>query len=207
MTTTYWVPTVGNSLTPLGVASGGTGTATGAALPQWQPPDDGFLGFNSDPATASGGGLLVAGTAYIERLPIRTATLVSKLWVCVTAAGVGASSGSFLWIVSGANGAVLAQSADAAAALTGTGWQPVNMTVPATVGGSGAFPFAVILSNLATTQPTLLRQLNTTNNSPQAVAAAASIRFAQQAAFGSAVAAVTLASNANSAFSNLVGWS
>jgi hypothetical protein len=173
----------------------------------WLPADDGFLGFNSSPETASGGGLIIGGVAYLARLPIRTATLVSKLWVCVTTGGTGASTGSFLWIVSGATGAVLAQSADAATQLTSTGWQSVNMITPATVGGSGAFPYAVILSNLATTQPTLLRQLNTANDAPQATPAVSTLRWASQAAFGTAVAPVTLASNAASAFSNVVGWS
>jgi hypothetical protein len=173
----------------------------------WAPPDDGFLSFNSSPETASGGGLLVGGTAYLARLPVRTATLVSKLWICTSAAGVGASTGSFCWIVSGATGAVLAQSADCAASFTASGWQSVSMLAPVTVGGTGPFPYAVILSNLATTQPTLLRQLNTVNDSPQATVAVSSLRWAQQPAFGTAIAAVTLGSNAASGFSNIVGWS
>jgi hypothetical protein len=37
--------------------------------------------------------------------------------------------------------------------------------------------------------------------------ALSSARWAQQPAFGSAVGAVTLASNAASGFSNIVGWS
>ena len=206
MTFTPWAPTVGNATIPLSVASGGTGT-TGSGNLFWQPADDGFAGFNSDPCSASGGGLLIGGTAYLARLPVRVPTLISKLWVCVPTAGSGASTGSFIWIVSGSNGAVLAQSADCAAAFTGTQWQSVNMTAPVTVGGSLPFPYAVILSNLAVTQPTLLRQLNTVNDSPQATPAVSSLRWAQQAAFGTAVAAVTLASNAASGFSNIVGWS
>jgi hypothetical protein len=209
-----WGPTSGNQPLPLSVANGGTGasTAAGAAAalgvaPWWSPADDGFLGFNSDPAGGSGGGLLIAGTLYLARLPIRTSQLVSNIWVCPTVAGAGASTGSFVFLVSGATGAVLAQSADAATFFTGTGWQKVPMTVPATTGGAGAFPYAAILTNLATTQPTFLRQLNTVNDSPQATVNLASARWAQQVAFGTAVGAVTLASNAASAFSNVVGWS
>jgi hypothetical protein len=91
--------------------------------------------------------------------------------------------------------------------MTSTGWQSVAMSTPVTVTGGPPFPYAVILPNLLTTQPTLLRQLNTVNNSPQAVAAVSSLRWASQAAFGSAVGAVTLASNNASGFSNIVGWS
>lgn len=199
-----WVATAGNAPVPLSLANGGTG----GQLP-WSPADDGFLGFNSDPSSASGGGLLIATNAYLARLPIRTSTLISNIWFCVSAAGVGASTTSFVWIVSGANGSVLAQSTSvtAQAAMTGTGWQSVPMTTPVTVPGGAPFPYAVILPNLLTTQPTLLRQLNTVNNSPQTAANASQFRWAQQAGFGTAVAAVTLSSNANSGFSNIVGWS
>ena len=192
MTITYWIPTIGNSSLSL--------------LPPFEPSDDGFSGFNSDPATASGGGALTAGTAYLARLPVRAGQLISRLWFCPTIGATGASTGSFAWLVSGSTGAVLAQSADIATQLSATGWQSAAMTTPVTV-PSGTFPYAVILANFATTQPTMLRQLNTVNNSPQSTVAVSSLRWAQQAAFGSAVAAVTLSSNAASAFSNIVGWS
>jgi hypothetical protein len=205
VTTTYWVPTIGNTLPPLPAGSGGTGSANGG--PFWIPPDDGFTGYNSDPGTASGGGLLVATNAYLARLPIRVATTINNLWICMSSAGVGTSVTSFLWIVSGVNGAVLAQSTAAAAqaAMTGAGWQPVAMQAPVTI-QPGTFPYAVILPNLLTTQPTLLRQNNSQNAEPQTPASPASLRWAQQAGFGSAVGAVTLASNAATAFTNIVGW-
>jgi hypothetical protein len=204
MSFTPFIQTVGNAAVPLATTLGGTG----GQLP-WIGGDDGYLGFNSDPAGASGGGLLIAGTAYLARLDIRVPTTISNLHICVSTAGVGTSVTSFLWIVSGANGSVLAQSTAAAAqaAMTGSNWQPVAMTAPVTVPGGPPFPYAVILPNLLTTQPTLLRMLNTVNNSPQATPAVSSLRWASQAGFGSAVGAVTLASNTASGFSNIVGWS
>jgi hypothetical protein len=203
VTFTPWVPTVGNAPAPLPVGLGGNG---GQA--PWVPADDGFLGFNSDPCSSSGGGLLVATNLYLARLPIRVNTLISNIWFCVSANGSGASVTSFVWIVSGVTGAVLAQSTAAAAqtAMTGTGWQGVAMTTPVTI-PAGSFPYAAILPNLAATQPTLLRQLNTVNASAQPVSTPASARWAQQAGFGSAVGPVTLASNVLSAFTNVVGWS
>jgi hypothetical protein len=204
MTTTYWAPTIGNALPPLPASQGGTGGTTPLG---WLPGDDGFGGFDLDPAAASGGGLLTAGTAYLSRLPMRAAALVSNLWVCVTTAGAGASTGCFGWIVSGVTGAVLAQSADVGAIFTGApGWVALPMTVPVSL-PAGTNPYAVILCNLATTQVTLLRALNTTNNSLQTAVNLAALRWAQQAAFGTAVSAVNLAANARTAFSNVVGWS
>src|SRR5580704_14826133 len=132
-------------------------------FPFWNPGDDGFIGFNSDPDSASGGGTAIAGTAYLTRLPIRTPTLVSNLWLCTSTVGATTSSGSFVWIVSGSTGAVLAQSADTVTQFTTAGWNAYPMTVPAIVGGGSLLPYAVVLSNLNTTQVTLLRQLNTVN--------------------------------------------
>lgn len=199
-----WVPTAGNAPVPLSPGNGGTG----GQLP-WVAADDGFLGYNSSPDTASGGGLLVVSVAYLARLPVRVPTLISNLWVDVSTIGAGTANGfSGMWIVSGATGAVLAQSADQTATFTGTtGWKQIPMTVPVQVPAGPPFPYAVTLSNLLTTQVTLLRQLNTVANSPQAVANVSTLRWAGQAAFGTAVGAVTLASNAPNANSIVVGWS
>lgn len=175
------------------------------AFPFWNPTDDGFRGFNMDPAGASGGGLLINGTAYLAKLPIRTPTLVSNLWFCVTVVGALATTGSFVWIVSGQTGAVLAQSADVGTGgqFTTLAWQAAPMTTPAIV---GPFPYAVVLSNMATA-PTLLRGLNTINNSPQNPVNVASLRWSAKAAFGSAVAPVTLSGVTTTGFSNIIGWS
>jgi hypothetical protein len=182
--------------------------AAASSYPWWLPSDDGFLGANSDPSTASGGGLLTAGTAYLARLPIRTATVITNLWIATGTAGTGGANGfSGLWIVSGSTGAVLAQSADQTTAFQGaTGYQKVPMVSAVTI-PAGTFPYAVILSNLLTTQVTLLRMLNTANDAPQAAPAVSALRWAQQPGFGSAVGPVTLASNAVTALSNLVLWS
>jgi hypothetical protein len=181
--------------------------SSAAGTVPWLPADDGFLGANSDPETASGGGLLTVGTAYLARMPLRVTQTITNLWFCMTLAGTGTANGfSGMWIVSGATGAVLAQSADQTAAFTGaTGWLKIPMAA-ATAIPAGTFPYAVLLCNLLTTQPTALRQLNTVNDAPQAVPSLAGARWAQQAAFGAAVGAVTLASNAASAFSNVILW-
>ena len=137
---TPWAPTIGNIVPPLPASQGGTGqtslpltvanggtgaTSVATALAglgifqTWLPADDGFLGANSDPSAASGGGLLVAGTLYLARLNVRVATTITNLFYGVSVIGVGASTGSFAGLYSAA-GALLSGSADIAANLTGT---------------------------------------------------------------------------------------
>jgi hypothetical protein len=179
-------------------------------FPLWNPADDGYLGGNSDPATGSGGGLLVAGTLYLARLPVRAPTTITSLWAYVSAVGVGASTGSFVGLCAPGTGQLLTGSADVGATFTGTtGWKQLALATPqALLGGPtpASWPFALILCNLATTQVTLLRQENSIAAEPQAVTNVAQLRWASQAAFGAALGNVTLASNVASAFTNVVLW-
>jgi len=176
----------------------------------WTPADDGYLGANSDPATQSGGGVLIGGTLYLARLPVRAPTTITSLWVNVAAVGVGASTGSFVGLAAPGTGTLLSGSADVGATFAGTtGWKQLALTTPqAVLGGPGpaSWPYALILCNLATTQVSLGRQLNTVASSPQATAAVSQMRWASQAAFGTALGNVTLASNVASAFSIAVLW-
>ena len=183
-------------LSPFGASSPGL----------WTPADDGFLGANSDPSAASGGGLLTASTLYLMRLLPRSSSLITNLWVCVSTAGSGASTGTFCGLYSASGGAPLSVSPDCPASFTGTtGWKSVALGTPQAVTG-GSLYYAAVLCNLATTQVTLLRQNNSVNSSPQATAVAATQRWAQQASFGTAMGSVTLSSNAATAFTNLVLW-
>jgi hypothetical protein len=176
----------------------------------WTPADDGYLGANADPATSSGGGVLTAATLYLARLPVRAPTTITNLWLNVTTVGVGASTGSFIGLCAPGTGALLTGSADVGATFIGTtGWKQLAFTTPqAVLGGPGpaSWPFALILCNLATTQVGLARMLNTAAAAPQAAAAVSQLRWAQQAAFGTALGNVTLASNVVSAFTNIVLW-
>lgn len=177
-------------------------------FPFWNPGDDGYAGFNFDPAGASGGGAAVAGTAYCQRLPIRTPTLVTNLWYNTAVVGVAPSTGSFVWIVNGATGAVLCQSADCGTQFTTLGWNAYPMTTPTIVGG-GPVPwvYAVALSNMTGTQVSLERAINASSvGTPQTTPNIATARWSSKAAFGSAVGAVTLSGNAPTAFTYIVGW-
>lgn len=189
------------SFTPFGPAPG---------LMFWQPGDDGFLGANYDPAGASGGGLLIAGTLYLARLPVRAPGLISNLWPGLSVAGVGASTGSFAGLYS-PSGALLTGSADIGGVLTGpTGYHPCALTTPQAFAGGPSqlsWPFAAFLCNLATTQPTFIRAFNAITAAPQAVVNAATLRWGQFPAVGTALPAqLTMASMAATAFTNIIPW-
>lgn len=165
----------------------------------WSPADDGFLGGNSDPSSASGGGLLVAGTLYMARINVRAATTFTNLFYGVSAVGTGASTGSFVGLYSAA-GVLLSGSADQGAALAGTtGYKQAALTTPQAV-AAGAVVYAAVLCNLATSQPSLMRQQNSVNASPQAVQANATQRWGAFAAQGTALPA-------NLAMGGMVGTS
>jgi hypothetical protein len=204
VTTTYWVPTIGNVVPPLPASQGGTGSANG--VPFWIPGDDGFLGANSEAGTASGGGLLTAGTLYLARLNIRAATTITNLFFCVSTVGVGASTGSFVGLYSAA-GTLLTGSADVGGTFAGTtGWKSQALTSPQAF-AAGAAPYAAVLCNLATTQVTLLRQDNSANAISQAVVNPATQRWGSFAAQGTALpASVTMSAMAASAFTNMFAW-
>lgn len=201
MSFTPWVPTAGNSPVPLSVGNGGTG----GQLP-WVAADDGFLGSNSDPSAASGGGLLVATNLYMMRLSPRVATVVTNLFMCVSVVGVGATNGCFVGLYSAA-GTLLSGSADVNASFTGTtGWKSLPLSTPQAV-TAGTVVYAAVLCNLVTTQVTLLRQNNSVNADPQAVVTAATQRWGQFAAAGTTLpASLTMSSMAGTAFTNVVLW-
>ena len=203
MTTTYWVPTIGNVLPPLPVAQGGTG---GTTSQQWLPGDDGFLGAESDPATQSGGGLAIAGTLYLSRINARSATTITNLWYGVGTAGANTAGTAFVGLYSAA-GTLLSGSADQSAALSGTtGWKSLPLTTPQPV-AAGTVVYAAILNNLTTTQPSLLRQNNSVNADPQAVVSNATQRWGQFAAVGGTLpASLTMSSMAATAFTYVVLW-
>lgn len=178
----------------------------------WNPADDGFLGMNSDPAGASGGGLVTAGNLMMNRLPVRVPTVITNVWYAVTAAGAGASTGSFVGLYSPA-GVLLSGSTDQGATFTGTtGWKSGALTTPQALAGGptpASWPFVGVLCNLATTQVTLLRQLTNGNvNAPQAPAIVpATLRWGIFAAVGTALpASLTMANMAASGFSLVIGW-
>lgn len=181
------------------------------AFPFWLPQDDGFLGANSSPETASGGGLMVAQTLYLARLPVRAPTSVSNLFPGLSVIGADTGTGVFFAGLYSAAGVLLSGSANLVASMTaGTGYKPLALTTAqALAGGPGpsSWPWAAFLANLTTTQPTLLRQENAAFNSPQAAANAATLRWGAIAAVGTSLpASITMANMVATAFPFIVAW-
>jgi hypothetical protein len=183
--------------------------ATGAVA--WQPSDNGLLGGTGDTTVFVNTSLVVAGTLYLVKLPVRTPQLITNIVLPLSAAGAGASTGSFTGLYSPA-GTLLSGSADIGASfIAGNGQVPAALSTPQQVtGGTGpsSWPWAAILFNLATTQPTLSRG-NGTISIPNGGLTAANFRFCVN---GTGLAAlpgsITPASNTTAgAFPFWAGWS
>jgi len=179
-----------------------------AAQPQtpYLPPDNSLLMAAGDPATAGSGVTLTAGQLLLARLSARSAVTLNNLWFEVTTAGAGASTGSFAGVYSSA-GTLLSGSADIGALLLVAGPMQVPLSSPVQV-AAGAFVWAAIVTNLATTQVTLSRWGIGSVLAGFGGATAATYRWAINGAGLSALpGAITPASNLGTTSALLVGAS
>jgi hypothetical protein len=120
----------------------------------WVPADNGLLAATSMlDAAGTQSGALTAGTVYLNRVNIRVTQTYSTAWWLTSAAGTGASTGSFVGLYSSA-GTLLTSSSDIASKLTSTGAQSQNFTTPQSL-TAGTFVWVALVVNLATTQPQL----------------------------------------------------
>ncbi len=140
-------------------AAGSTGLAADAGhihpTQLWLPSDNGLLIATTDPYNAQANSIMIAGTLYLVKLPIRQGMTITNLWWAVQAVGSGASSGSFTGLYS-SSGTLLSGSADVGASFTSTGPKQLALTTPQAL-TAGTFVWAALLMNLGTTQPTLYR--------------------------------------------------
>lgn len=175
----------------------------------WLPADNGLLGANTDPIATGSTTTLIAGTVYLAKLPVRSATLITNIVWAMATTGAGASTGSFAGLISSA-GALLSGSADIATQLTGaTGLISCPLTTPQAVAGGAeaAWPWAVLVANLATTQPTLNRG-NGTIAAVNGGLGAAALRFAVNGTGQTTLGSITPSANTQAgAFSFFAGWS
>ena len=132
-------------------AAGTPGTwATNIPATATLAADQGLLAWAYDLDAASSGFTLIAGTIYLVKIPIRTAITATYLSFSTTAAGAGASSGSYVGLYSSA-GVLLSGSSDLGANIYSGNWQ-VALTTPQAL-TAGSFVWGAILTNQATTQP------------------------------------------------------
>lgn len=126
----------------------------------WLPSDNGYLIANGDYATGGTSVLTIAGTLYLVKLVIRGALTIGTLHFDVQTAGAGASTQTFVGLYN-SSGTRLTGSSDVGAAFTSTGDASCALTTPQAL-SAGTFVWAALITNLATTQPTLLRFFNAT---------------------------------------------
>jgi trimeric autotransporter adhesin len=124
--------------------------------PYWTVADSGLLAMNFDPILAAGQQIATAGTLYLLRVNIYKAITWTSVIVGVTTAGAGTpGTGTFTGLYSSA-GTLLSGSADVASSLTSTGTRTLALTTPQAL-AAGSFVWVALLTNMATTQPTMGR--------------------------------------------------
>lgn len=141
------------------------------------PSDHGLLAwvYNIDSAVSSD--VMIAGTIYLAKLPVRYDFTATNVWFDISSAGSGASSGSFVGLYS-SSGTLLTGSSDLGA--LSTGFKEVALTTPQAL-TAGTFVWVAMLVNYASTQPTLRAMLSApgpTNNIVNLNLTAASFRSA-----------------------------
>lgn len=161
----------GVTVPPPGYADPHSFSPTSLAAQTWIPADNNFLFATEPPPAISGTGLMIAGTVYLRKIIPRQPFTLTTLWAALSTVGAGASTGSFAGLYS-AGGVLLSTTADIAATFTGAlgGIQfPLNTPQALSV---GTFYWAAIVSNLATTQPTLRASTGTPLNANMNLTAA-----------------------------------
>lgn len=185
------------------VIIGGTSTAPTfeAPLGAWLPSDNGLVAATFDPAIAQGASAPTKGTLYLARLSIHANVTITNLLVGMSTAGSGTSTGTFVGLYN-SSGTLLTGSSDLASSFTGaTGNLTLALTTPQAL-TAGTFVWAAILTNLATTQPTM----RTCGNGTFAAFAGQTASVARFAINGTSITSLpgTITPSSNSV--NQTGW-
>jgi hypothetical protein len=157
-----FVATVGNAVSPLPVAQGGTGGATVAAalaslglggplnLPL--PADLGDVAWTADPYLGNASAALTSGTIYAAEFVLRAAAPVAGIGIQIASAGATLTAGeSLLGIYDQATGTQQGVTADQSGAWITTGYKPANLLAAIPSLAAGKY-WAVMLS-VGTTPP------------------------------------------------------
>ena len=171
----------------------------------WVPSDNELLtAQGGDPSALTSTNILIAGTLYLVKLPIRTAMTISNLVVVVSTAGGGTSTTSFAGLYS-PSGTLLTGSSDVGTPLKSGGPATLPLTTPQAL-AAGSFVWGALLVNLGTTQPTLLKGGSITNGSANIGLAATAYRWAVNGTLLSALPSPSITPASNTATGALTVW-
>lgn len=152
------------------------GGATKTPIPgnQFYPTDHGYMGWNADPGYVQGGTILINGSLYVARIPLRAAVSPAAVVFAISAVAVTPVAGQSFAGIYGSDGTLLA-SAGIDTQLLSTGIASAGMS-PGVVQPGAGWCWAAVLANAATA-PTLQR-FTTTASPPNAGLSAAALRWA-----------------------------
>jgi hypothetical protein len=169
-------PTAGQALT----GTSGT-TATWQTSPNIVPVDHGLLAWTHDIDSNPNGVQLIAGSVYLNKIPIRSPLTATYLWFSATAAGTGTSNGSFVGLYN-SGGTLLTSSSDLGGAIFAGNHQG-TLTTPQSL--TTGFVWAGIVTNQSSAQPFLRSPFTYTSAaSPNLNLTAANFRIALPASPG-----------------------
>ena len=140
---------------------------------QFLPNDHGYLGWNGDPGYVQGGTILISGTLYVCRIPLRAPVSPSAVVFALSAVAVTPTAGQNFAGIYDSTGTLLA-SAGIDTQVLSTGIASAGMS-PGVVPPGNGFLWGALLTNAATA-PTLQR-FTTTGSPPNAGLANAALRW------------------------------
>lgn len=142
----------------------------------FEPADNGFLAWNSDPALTSGTTVpAVAGLLLLSRVRLPTRRTVTNIVHFVTTVGVTLTAGQCWCALYTAAGALLSVTADQAAAWVSTGLKTMPLAVAQDC-AAGDYYVGTVYNG--TTSPAWPRQTGSTAGFSNAGLAAPNLRFA-----------------------------
>lgn len=122
---------------------------------EWQPDDQGFFGWTSDPILAgSTGSSLTAGTVFMNAVPVRKNVTLNTISVQIITAGATLTASQNFAGVYNAAGTLVAVTADQSSNWTSTGYKAMNVTTPVAL--TPGIYYVALLAN-GTTPPQMAR--------------------------------------------------
>lgn len=181
--------------TPLSIASGGTGSPAGAALPSWIPADPAYLAWTYDPVEIQASAtLLSSGVINLIRVNVRSSITCTNVILFVGTAGVTLTAAENFAGLYNSSGTLIGTSADQSAV-----WTTAGLYVMALSGGPFVLPagfyWVAAVSNFTGTGPGLGRTTNLTAPLANAGLANSTARFATNGTGTTLPGSITPASN------------